>query len=314
VRRRLRFVWLLIDPFLFAYGLAVHLVTKKTPIAAAGSLRRLFVATDGRFNDAGARITSIVHPPVAVDDARGVLGELDSGEVEAVAHDIERNGFHVFDVRLDPATCERIIDFARRTPAKLVPAPKNAPAESTYDPSSPLAPRYMFEERRSFELPELQELATDRSFMAIAQAYLKCRPINDLVAFWWSPAFGDAPSSEAAQLFHFDMDRPKFIKFFVYLTDVDARHGPHVDVVAEYGADAIVEITGPAGTILAADTRGFHKGKAPEIGDRLLFQVEYANSLFGVPYNRIPVGNGWSDQALAQLRKYPAVFQRFSFA
>jgi Phytanoyl-CoA dioxygenase (PhyH) len=336
VRRRLRFIWLFIDPFLFAYGLAVHLVTKRTPIAAAGSLRRLFVATDGRFNDAGARITSIVHPPVAVDDVQGVLGDLDADAVAAVARDIERNGYHVFDVRLGPATCERIIDFARRTPAKLVPAPKGGPAESTYEAAAPLAPRYAFDEHRSFELPELQELATDKSFMAIAQAYLKCRPINDLVAFWWSPAFGDAPSSEAAQLFHFDMDRPKFIKFFVYLTDVDAQHGPHVyvrsshvrkpkalrrdgripdaDVVAEYGADSIVEITGPAGTILAADTRGFHKGKAPQIGDRLLFQVEYANSLFGVPYNRISVGSGWSDRALEQLRRYPAVFQRFSLA
>jgi hypothetical protein len=132
------------------------------------------------------------------------------------------------------------------------------------------------------------------------------------------------------------MDRLKFIKFFVYLTDVDETHGPHVyvarshirkpkavrrdgripddEIVRTYGPDAIVEITGERGTILAVDTRGFHKGKAPESGDRLLFQVEYANNLFGVPYDRIRVGRDWSERALGQLRRYPTIFERFELA
>ena len=148
--------------------------------------------------------------------------------------------------------------------------------------------------------------------------------------------YRESPSSEAAQLFHFDMDRLKFIKFFIYLTDVDEEHGPHVyvarshvrkpslvrrdgrivdeEILSAYGADAIVEITGPQGTILAVDTRGFHKGRAPEAGDRLMFQVEYANSLFGVPYNRICVGRDWSEAALEQLHDHPAVFERFEQA
>jgi hypothetical protein len=262
-----------------------------------------------------------------------VLGDLKAPAVTAIAQEIQRNGYYVFDTKLDRAVCERIYEFANRTPATLIPAPPEGPTEAVYDPEAPLATRYDLAETRIFALPDLQELATDETLMAVAQAYLGCRPINDLVAMWWSSPYGGLPSSEAAQLFHFDMDRLKFIKFFVYLTDVDETHGPHVyvarsqirkpkpvrrdgripdeDIVAVYGREAIVEITGERGTILAVDTRGFHKGKAPETGDRLLFQVEYANSLFGVPYTRIPVGSDWSARALKQLQTYPAIFERF---
>lgn len=335
MRRRLRFVRILLDPLVFVAGLAVYALTKRTPLAAALSLRRLYVSTDGRLNDAGARVSSILHPPIDLPLAGGVLGRLDAPEISEIAHEIELKGFFVFDVTLDSSICERIGRFARETPAMLYPKVKGADDLVVYDPERPLAPRYEFEERRIFELNELQELATDETLMAVAQAYLRCRPINDLVAMWWSPPTGSAPSSEAAQLFHFDMDRLKFVKFFIYLTDVDSGHGPHVyvkgshvrkpkpirrdgripdeEILEHYGREAIVEITGERGTILAVDTRGFHKGKAPEAGDRLLLQVEYANSLFGMTYNRIVADESWSEVAKQQLRLYPNVFQRVAF-
>ena len=32
-----------------------------------------------------------------------------------------------------------------------------------------------------------------------------------------------------AQLYHFDLDRPKWLKFFIYLNDVEnISHGPHL--------------------------------------------------------------------------------------
>jgi hypothetical protein len=328
-----RLISLVVDPFIFAIGFFAFVITKRTPPLAFGSLRRLFVATDGRFNDFVGRVFARVHPPVRLGGAHGLLGDLDQGAIDAVARNIERNGYHVFEVRLDDDACQKIVEFAQSTPATLIPAPLGGPFQSIYDPKAPLAPRYEFEERRIFELPELQELATDETFMAVAQAYLGCRPINDLVALWWSPAFGSQASSEAAQLFHFDMDRLKFVKFFVYLTDVDVKQGPHVyvasshfrkpsavlrdgrisdeEIIRAYGQEAIIEITGNRGTVLAVDTRGFHKGKAPESGDRLLFQVEYTNSLFGAPYNRMAIDGTWSERALARIQRSPAVFQRF---
>ena len=44
------------------------------------------------------------------------------------------------------------------------------------------------------------------------------------------------------------------------------------------------EITAPAGTLLAVDSIGLHKGKTPISSDRLALENEYATSLFGVHY------------------------------
>jgi hypothetical protein len=333
MRHRLRFIWLVIDPVLLAIGSLIYLFTKRTPLVATESLRRLYVATDGRVNDAGGRVSAFLHPAGTISRAHGVLGDLDAPRTAAIVEAIDREGYYVFDTNLDEAVCDRIVEFARGVPAVLIPPPAEGPRESAYDAAAPLATRYDIQEQRIFDLPELQELATDESLMAVAQGYLKCRPVNDLVAMWWSAAYGTAPSSQAAQLFHFDMDRLKFLKFFFYLTDVDSSHGPHVyvatshrrkpqpvrrdgripdeEIARAYGGDALVEITGTRGTIIAADTSGFHKGKPPDEGDRLMFQVEYANSLFGVPYNRIVVDDGWSPEALRRVRDHPAIFQRF---
>ena len=51
------------------------------------------------------------------------------------------------------------------------------------------------------------------------------RPLHHVVERAWKGA-----SSEAAQLFHFDMDRIRFLKVFIYLTDVGTENGPHVYV------------------------------------------------------------------------------------
>jgi hypothetical protein len=48
--------------------------------------------------------------------------------------------------------------------------------------------------------------------------------------------------------------------------------------------DDVCELTGPAGTIMAVDTIGLHKGKTPEAADRLALENEYSTSLFGMHY------------------------------
>jgi len=334
MRERLRFVWRILDPVIFVAGVLVHLVTKRTPAISFLSMRRLYVATDGRLNDAAARASALVRKPERVDVAEGALGRLNTAELELIASALERDGYHVFDAKLDGAVCDRIIEYTLSTPARLTPTPDGGPATAVYERgATPLAPRYEFDEQQALGTHDLQRLATDDSLLAVARAYLGCEPVNDLVAMWWSPPTGTAASSAAAQLFHFDMDRLKFLKFFVYLTDVDLEHGPHVyvrgshprkpkalrrderisddEMAGAYGADSIVELAGERGTVLAVDTRGFHKGKVPEAGDRLLFQVEYANSLFGMTYNTITVDDGWAPEARGQIERRPRVFSRF---
>ena len=180
-------------------------------------------------------------------------------------------------------------------------------------------------------LTTVQELLADASLIHLAELYLEATPVNDLVAMRWSVRHGAKASSEAAQLFHFDMDRIKFLKFFFYLTDVTSKSGPHVyikgthrerprpftedrrfsDEEASGFGERRTEITGPRGTIVAADTSGLHKGKIVEQGTRLILQIEFTNSLFGAPYERVRLGRDVHPGFRRRMDEVPGVFERF---
>ena len=176
-------------------------------------------------------------------------------------------------------------------------------------------------------------MIADQSILAVSQSFLKSKPVLDLVSMWWSTAISKEASSEVAQLFHWDMERIKFLKFFFYLTDVDHDTGPHCfvkgsnngfpisvrrdgrisdeEISKAYPSENIVEITGKKGTILAVDTSGFHKGKNLKHGDRLLLQFEFSNSLFGVNSEYFVVND-----PITELKKsaisFPFVYQRYT--
>jgi hypothetical protein len=130
---------------------------------------------------------------------------------------------------------------------------------------------------------------------------------------WWHTDFLKTPDSDAAQLYHFDLDRPKWLKVFVYVTDVSESQGPHCfiegshksgslprsflrsaysrltdeAVFAHFGKSRERKFVATRGTVIIEDTRGLHKGEHVKNGDRLIFQMQYSNSLFGMNYPKI---------------------------
>ena len=142
--------------------------------------------------------------------------------------------------------------------------------------------------------PGLMALVNSPSVLEIASAYIGCKPtISSLGVRWSFPA-----STERARFhaFHRDVDDWRFLKLFIYLTDVDADCGPHCYVrtshrsafglrgrdyrpaalEARFGADQMHKVTGPRGTTFLADTIGVHCGEAPRSRARLLLQVQYS--------------------------------------
>jgi len=118
---------------------------------------------------------------------------------------------------------------------------------------------------------------------------------------WWSYPSVSA-SSECAQLFHFDCDSLKWIKYFSYLSDVGDINGPHVavtcthlpgrksaelmkrgyarisddEIITSLNSDQqLVEYCYPRGTIIIADTRCWHKGTAVKQGERIMMDHVY---------------------------------------
>ena len=99
-----------------------------------------------------------------------------------------------------------------------------------------------------------------------------------------------------AQFFHYDCDYKKFIKIFVYLTEVEDENGPHIFVSGTHKKKKLVHLNstrlddseieknyknkikkfiGKSGTIIFEDTFGFHKGQMPKNRSRAMLVYEY---------------------------------------
>jgi hypothetical protein len=324
-----------------AWGGIVYLLSRRTPAFSYQSMIRLFCLTKGRSNDALSSFVSMLNPPYWLPSADGVLGNLGGSDLDRVVADIRRNGYHVFDRLLSAETCDALLKVALSSKCKVRAMDEGGGRISDvprYERSRPQGVRYDLLPDDVVNQPVVQRLMADLSLIAVAQQYLGARPVADVTALWWSTAYSTRADAEAAQMFHFDMDRIKWLKFFICITDVTQRSGPHTYVAGSHRTGAIpsdllaagyarltdaevskhfnrgsfMEFCAPRGTILAEDTRGLHKGKNVEFGDRLMFQVQFSNSLFGATIHggkfRELLDPGIRDLAA----RYPRLYSNFT--
>ncbi|MEG4008559.1 phytanoyl-CoA dioxygenase family protein [Microcoleus sp. Pol11C1] len=155
----------------------------------------------------------------------------------------------------------------------------------------------------------LKKLEKDPGILAIAAKFLGVQAVHMGSEISWSfPVAGThVQQREAAQVFHYDLDDYRFIKFFFYLTDVDISSGPHAyirgthkhkkwlhqligtrcadiydeKIVECYGAQNVVNVCGKAGFGFAENPLCFHKGTQPTEKPRLMLQIEYAINDYG---------------------------------
>lgn len=155
--------------------------------------------------------------------------------------------------------------------------------------------------------PGLMEAINAPDILRIAARYLGCAPTISSLGVRWS--FPSAGRPDQTQLFHRDPDDWRFLKLFVYLTDVGPEDGPHAYVLGshrtaaglrarahdraaverEFGAGRIRTVIGPAGTTFLADTHGIHMGMPPRAMPRLILQVQYSLlPVFAFRYEPVP--------------------------
>jgi hypothetical protein len=156
---------------------------------------------------------------------------------------------------------------------------------------------------------EVLRLINAAPVLRIAADYLGCKPtLSGLGAYWSFPENGSAGGTRNlgippvidrliyTQHFHRDVDDWRFVKLFVYLTDVDHGSGPHAYVMqshrtvahfrarqysrrvidSRYGRDRMRTVLGPRGTAFMADTYGIHAGMVPTLTPRLILQAQYS--------------------------------------
>lgn len=308
-------------------GYRYHRRRGVTPRVAYSAMRKLYANRDlTLFNDLVARSMQ-ERPSIDLADRRGLV----SAESDVALERLRADGVVVFDAKLPDLWCHELETTARSREATVIGRfSGGASPRGRFDPRAPGAVRYDLDEIDVLGCPVTQRLLADASLLDLVQRYLGAAPVHDLAAMWWS-APGPTASSEAAQLFHHDLDRLRFVKLFVYLTDVDGESGPHVfvrgshrstpaplradrrfgdeEVLAHFDESDLLHLTGARGTMFLADTRGLHKGAPVRRGHRLVFQLEWTTSLFGHPVARMDLVPLQPELAEA-MTLHPAVYQR----
>jgi hypothetical protein len=172
-------------------------------------------------------------------------------------------------------------------------------------------------------------LATSEEVYEIVAEYLGVNPVLNLPESWFSFPVNKI-NKQSAQNWHWDCDRIKWIKVFVYINDVSQNNGPHAyiagshrgwrvrtetsrvsreELMIKYKPEDEVVFVAPKGTVIFEDTRGFHRGTPLLCGCRLVLQLEFSIDSFGYIHNKISV----PEQYHAEFSCYPRLGQNLLF-
>jgi hypothetical protein len=330
--------------FLFSFGWFVYHLTRETPPSSYQALIYLFCATSGKFNEIMSALISLRSPPIFRGSVCGVLGTLDKDSVDAKTEELRYRGYLLFPAILPITQCDQLMQFAMTTTCRPRPMDGELAGgnflKRNFDPGNPLAVRYDYDTQDLLDCRQVQSLLSDETFLAIARSYLKATPKADILSMWWHTNFCSKPDSEAAQYYHFDMDRIKWLKIFIYLTDVGPQDGAHSfiaeshrfrgipskflqrgyvrlsdsEVMEYYGKEREVKFIAPRGSIIIEDTRGLHKGNIvePTGSSRLLLQLQFSNSLFGAKTPAAKIRRIIDPNFKASLEKTPGIYRHYT--
>jgi hypothetical protein len=146
--------------------------------------------------------------------------------------------------------------------------------------------------------------ALHQRVLEIANAYLGMYARLRYLNVWHT--FASAGTARQSQLWHRDREDRYILKVFVYLSDVNEASGPFTYAPGTHGkgsirkvpasfleggvprtrdeqmaevvpADRWIKCLGPQGTIVFADTRGFHKGGLALKNDRIMYTCMFTS-------------------------------------
>lgn len=288
--------------------------TGVTPQEGHTALIDLFCRTNGKFNDTINNKIIKSAPKTNPTSTSKLWNSIDRNYSNELNNKLEKNGYVDFKETLPKELVDKIYNFALKNETRMAP---NYDKKVLFDPTNFQSEIYRFDANDLANSIEIQELIMDPFLIDVARKYLKSEPIFDFPAMWWSTSFLKEASAEAAQLYHFDLDRIKWLKIFFYITDVNENTGPHCYIEGShisgtkpkeilkkgyariqdeelekyYPKDKFKTICAPAGSIFAGDTKCWHKGTPLKEGVRLVLEFEYTTSLFGANYDKFIMKN-----------------------
>ncbi len=280
----------------FSYLVLEPIKQKRLSLILLRTSQLLHDKTHGRFDAWFRRLGKIMKPKISLPSS-DLMNET---ALAASTATLKRRGWDILSYRLSENDVNELRKFAFSERAYA-----NDPSEQIHITENNIPsdhPRYVWRMPDLFNLPVIQRLLAQSPFHDLAQRYIDSRPVMTSLSLWLDPVYN---KKYDAHVYHHDNDGPAFLKFFIYLSDVTIDSGAHTyiegsqgmgkpahlsrsrryernELIDYYGAEKEIVFSAPAGTIIAEDTSGFHKGTTPKTSYRLLLQIQYA--MFDIPH------------------------------
>lgn len=234
-----------------------------------------------------------------------LFGKVDIELVDKFSTEIRDNGYVVLPFKVPQSIVSSIVDWSKDIDYSIIDDSLNGnffKSKINFDETKYTKALASEDDLKSNK--DVMRICTDPLLLSILQTVLKSKVDLWNLTMWWSFKT-DKPSDVAAQYFHYDLDSLRWLKIFVYLTDVGPENGPHTAIpgthqlggknydllkkrynrisdreMEQKQAGEITEFYGPAGTIIIADTRCWHKGKEVLKDRRLILQPTFSPTYF----------------------------------
>jgi len=245
---------------------------------------------------------------------KSISKHVDDLDYEFISKQINKNGYFIIKNFISQDMVNQLnLDIAKMN-GKYVSDNTVRSYSEKFDLSNPQGARFNYLAEDLLSSRVIQDIIFNQKIIEIAKVYLRAIPILDIINLWWSTPTKN-PDKEAAQWWHFDMDRTNWLKFFVYFTDCDSNSGPHQfiegshknfgipwklrkkgyvrlsdeDIRLNFNANKVKTFTANSGTLLIENTRGLHRGQHLKKNSRLLLQVEFTTNLFGGHFDKYSI-------------------------
>ena len=174
--------------------------------------------TNGAFDAAYMQLARILRPTVPLPAS----AQMPAGAVADTVSALRHAGYRILPFRLSAEQIGELKTFAFSTPAHCTDMQERITVSPDRIP--PGQPRFNWWMHDVARLPVVQRIIADGPYCAIAQDYLRCRPVLSHITL-----FLDAPyeGRYGAYDYHCDNEGPNFLKFFLFLTDVAVGTGAH---------------------------------------------------------------------------------------
>ena len=309
----IKLIKFILTPFIFLYGYLYFLVKKKNLKNINSTFVNVYCLTKGLSNLILNSLTILNYKLRKILSFNKPLNKIDHSEMvpeiiskKKIINNISETGYSIINEFIEKDQIEEILKLTNNTKCSYILKDQIIKSESIkYVPSQ--ATIIDFDENELLKQKIIKDIIHNNFFYEIAKMYFKSVPILTNVGLRISK-ISDKPGNKEAQLYHFDLDRPKWLKFFIYLNDVESLdHGPHSyikkthkvfskpykilikryqrisdkEIFAYYNQSNEHVIYGKAGTLAIGDTLAFHKGHNPKTKIRKVLTLEFSNSLFG---------------------------------